>query len=108
MIHVHLFYPVVFGCDNHVGFLNVPRGCLRFVIVVFPDHTHLLFWSPCLTCILVDVHCCAWEACEFKLFGIRVYILCTISLAINYVSHLYVLTFVQYRTILITMTRTGS
>ena len=24
-------------------FLEVPRGCLRFVIVVFPDHTHLLF-----------------------------------------------------------------
>ena len=24
-------------------FLAVPRGCLRFVIVVFPDHTHLLF-----------------------------------------------------------------
>ena len=24
-------------------FLVVPRGCLRFVIVVFPDHTHLLF-----------------------------------------------------------------
>ena len=23
-------------------FLAVPRGCLRFVIVVFPDHTHLL------------------------------------------------------------------
>ena len=21
----------------------VPRGCLQFVIVVFPDHTHLLF-----------------------------------------------------------------
>ena len=21
----------------------VPRGCLRFVIVVFPDHAHLLF-----------------------------------------------------------------
>ena len=21
-------------------FLAVPRGCLRFVIVVFPDHTH--------------------------------------------------------------------
>ena len=29
-------------------FLAVPRGCLQFVIVVFPDHTHLLF--------LVDVH----------------------------------------------------
>ena len=24
-------------------FLEVPWGCLRFVIVVFPDHTHLLF-----------------------------------------------------------------
>ena len=24
-------------------FLAIPRGCLRFVIVVFPDHTHLLF-----------------------------------------------------------------
>ena len=24
-------------------FLKVPWGCLRFVIVVFPDHTHLLF-----------------------------------------------------------------
>ena len=21
----------------------LPRGCLQFVIVVFPDHTHLLF-----------------------------------------------------------------
>ena len=25
-------------------FLAVPWGCLRFVIVVFPDHTHLLFF----------------------------------------------------------------
>ena len=24
-------------------FLAVPQGCLRFVIVVFPNHTHLLF-----------------------------------------------------------------
>ena len=24
-------------------FLTVPRGCLRFVIVAFPDHTHLLY-----------------------------------------------------------------
>ena len=24
-------------------FLAVPRGCLRFVVVVFPDHTRLLF-----------------------------------------------------------------
>ena len=26
-------------------FLAVPRGCLRFVIVVYPDHTHLLFFK---------------------------------------------------------------
>ena len=25
-------------------FLAVPRGCQQFVIVVFPDHTHLLFF----------------------------------------------------------------
>ena len=24
-------------------FLAVPQGCLQFVIVVFPDHTYLLF-----------------------------------------------------------------
>ena len=43
-------------------FLAVPRGCLRFVIVVFPDHTHLLFffhselkhsrWQKCKNWIL--------------------------------------------------------
>ena len=26
-------------------FLAVPRGCLQFMIVVFPDHTHLLFFK---------------------------------------------------------------
>ena len=26
-------------------FLAVSWGCLRFVIVVFPDHTHLLFFT---------------------------------------------------------------
>ena len=30
-------------------FLAVPRGCLQFVIVVFPDHTHLLFLWECKT-----------------------------------------------------------
>ena len=28
-------------------FLEGPRGCLQFVIVVFPDHTHLLFLVKC-------------------------------------------------------------
>ena len=27
-------------------FLAVPGGCLQFVIVVFPDHSHLLFLVP--------------------------------------------------------------
>ena len=26
-------------------FFAVPRGCLRFVIVIFSDHTHLLYYS---------------------------------------------------------------
>ena len=34
-------------CLGVVGrlFLVVPWGCLRFVVMVFPDHTHLLFLS---------------------------------------------------------------
>ena len=27
-------------------FLTVPRGCMWFVIVVFPDHTHYFGYSP--------------------------------------------------------------
>ena len=30
-------------------FLAVPGGCLQFVIVVFPDHTHLLFFIILIT-----------------------------------------------------------
>ena len=30
-------------------FLAVPQGCLRFVIVVFPAHTHLLFFIILIT-----------------------------------------------------------
>ena len=26
-------------------FLTVPWGCLQFVVVVFPDHAHLLFFK---------------------------------------------------------------
>ena len=36
-------------------FLAVPRGCLQFVIVVFPDHTHLLF----LFCLMFAMSLCA-------------------------------------------------
>ena len=49
-------------------FLAVPQGCLRFVVVVFPDHTHLLFLrihsleeiglliSQCQKYMLTNVH----------------------------------------------------
>ena len=33
-------------------FLMVPRGCLRFVIVVFPDHTHFLFLATLLSSLI--------------------------------------------------------
>ena len=33
-------------------FLVVPWVCLQFVIVVFPDNTHLLFWME------EDLNCC--------------------------------------------------
>ena len=67
-------------------FFTVPRGCLQFVIVVFPDHTYLLFlvrfnqtcrellcrcscniyacWPSVTvqTCLLVEC-CCKMDAC---------------------------------------------
>ena len=36
-------------------FLAVSRGCLQFVIVVFPDHTHLLFFYHCLMSLTLFV-----------------------------------------------------
>ena len=37
-------------------FLAVPRGCLQFVIVVFPDHTHLLFLKEVISsCALFPI-----------------------------------------------------
>ena len=36
-------------------FLGVPRGCLRFVIVVFPDHTHLLFFMILLNVLRLSL-----------------------------------------------------
>ena len=34
-------------------FFAVPWGCLRFVIVVFPDHTHLILITSSLQCYSV-------------------------------------------------------
>ena len=47
-------------------FFAVPWGCLRFVIVVFPDHPHLLFLSriPCkedrFEMYLITIHSCTF------------------------------------------------
>ena len=38
-------------------FLAMPRGCLQFVIVVFPDHTHLLFFMVQLTEKSCEIYC---------------------------------------------------
>ena len=59
-------------------FLAVPRGCLRFVIVVFPDHTHLLFLpivimhfeaNPIENTKYILMKC----LCKFHLFGIMMF-----------------------------------
>ena len=36
-------------------FLAVPRGCLQFVIVVFPDHTHFYVWWNGPDCLLKSI-----------------------------------------------------
>ena len=38
-------------------FLAVPQGCVQFVIVVFPDHAHLLFVLFFLSVPWVDLGC---------------------------------------------------
>ena len=38
-------------------FLAVPWGCLRFVIVVFPDHTHLQFLKYRFYILSRDCNC---------------------------------------------------
>ena len=40
----------------------MPRDCLFFVIVVFPDHTHLLFLPNLVThlCIVEELGCHKW------------------------------------------------
>ena len=46
-------------------FLTVPRGCLQFVIVVFPDHTHLLILNKENRCILISFYS-SLDNCECK------------------------------------------
>ena len=49
-------------------FRTVPWGCLQFVIVVFPDHTHLLFFTHYMSkesCSVVDF-CYLFLVSEFR------------------------------------------
>ena len=42
-------------------FLAVPWGCLRFVIVVFPDHTHIIifqFYTVMFSCAFIMAGSC--------------------------------------------------
>ena len=56
LLHVHSSIAIILmGKRDLIALLNlsswcltVPWGCLQFVIVVFPDHTHLLF----LVCLI--------------------------------------------------------
>ena len=51
-------------------FLTVPRGCLQFVIVLFPDHTHLLFLMSRLLCL-----CCVVTVKSFSVLAFNVVII---------------------------------
>ena len=51
-------------------FLAVPRGCLRFVIVVFPDHTHLLFSMYSLVSVFSAVSTFSVKQLKFEIYTI--------------------------------------
>ena len=51
-------------------FIAVPWGCLQFVIVVFPDHTHLLFLMSRLLCL-----CCVVTVKSFPVHAFNVVII---------------------------------
>ena len=55
-------------------FLAVPRGCLQLVIVVFPDHTHLLFlwWMDQLSIISMEEGYCI-SKCSQEIISIGDY-----------------------------------
>ena len=58
-------------------FLAVPRGCLQFVIVVFPDHTHLLFFKTMIDSLLLWFSIALWGFCGWSLLCDAV--LCAVS-----------------------------
>ena len=53
-------------------FLTVPRGCLQFVIMVFPDHTHLLFLMSRLLCLCCVVTVNSFHVLAFNVVSITI------------------------------------
>ena len=51
--------------------LTVPCGCLLFVIVVFPDHTHLLFLSLVCDCGISGSLSFFYISLKFRYFVLR-------------------------------------
>ena len=51
-------------------FLAVPWVCLQFLIVVFPDHTHLLFLMSRILCL-----CCVVTVKSFPVLAFNVVII---------------------------------
>ena len=56
-------------------FLAVPRGCLQFVIVVFPDHTHLLFLGQ----LNIGLEGIQLDSCQWK-EGVFIVVLASMNL----------------------------
>ena len=46
-------------------FLAVQRGCLQFVIVIFPDHTHSLFFKMLFVAVFLGCTSTAWVGLWF-------------------------------------------
>ena len=50
----------------------MPRGCLRFVIVVFPDHTHLLFLHYKCLVLILKIVCISINETSLKQFSLEI------------------------------------
>ena len=51
-------------------FLTVPRGCLQFVLVVIPDHTHLLFYYVKCRRHVISYHILCMDCADGILSGL--------------------------------------
>ena len=68
LLYVHFSIAIILMGKREL-FLTVPRGCLQFVIAVFPDHTHLLFWKIACTSVRKRVSVSLIEMLARQVFG---------------------------------------